>query len=765
MRRWLLVLSALLLSASALASSVVVYPFDSQDTLLGVAVADRVAQAFDGRAEVVGPDVAPGLVPPLVTQGGFVNLVTLIGNRAMTGPSGAQLIRGTTGADVAVTGRIAITDAGYRLSLELASAAGLKRFTLDAPKASPGLLAQEAAGPVAAALGLKVPTVERPLDLSGPYGDYVRALALVSAGLPQDASNLLAQLAQKGPLSARAQRLANDLDAVLHGGNGKDSVRVAVASLSVTQLDAARSAQLFQAMGRATGLPVADVWIGALDSSVNDKQGASAAFDRAAQSYPFGLAARAAYRNDRGLAGVAADVDAVLNGWTKGRSGAAALLGASVAAQQAKDVAREKQALHDLTHADPYLTYSFERLSYIAFDQNEPLAAAEALRVAVELDPGNALYWTNLGWSYYLLGFFGRSQQASQKALDLDPSQSIADYNLGLVNVVTGHLAEGLADYSDALRVDPKVDAEAIHDLERARTRFPDQPAVHFALARLYEADGQRTAARDAYQAYVDATRPGAPLRTEAQHRVQVLSAPPPPMELRGAITLTLGKRGAPASPYHPGDPVYPSFELSTPGDSLPSQVNVSYRLLGGDGSELAKASEQVSIPRNAVGFVVDDLALRLPLDLTPGPFQLDVHVTSSDGRSVSGRAPIEVAGGPVLLRQLLGRGITMTSLDTGASLYGEADLQHPGALPDVLVRELRATADQAEQALPKATSGRFQGLSGSQVFRQSTAQDVSDFLTYLLASGAHDTSFTFVDAYAQWVLDGTPAKPPSSSP
>ena len=68
MRRWLVVLSILFSSAGAMASSVVVYPFDSQDTLLGVAVADRVAGAFEGEATVVGPDVAPGLLPPLVAN-------------------------------------------------------------------------------------------------------------------------------------------------------------------------------------------------------------------------------------------------------------------------------------------------------------------------------------------------------------------------------------------------------------------------------------------------------------------------------------------------------------------------------------------------------------------------------------------------------------------------------------------------------------------------------------------------------------------------
>lgn len=764
MRRWLLVLSTLLLSAGALASSVVVYPFDSQDTLLGVAVADRVAAAFDGRATVVGPEVAPGLLPPLVAQGGFINLVTLVGSGAMTGPSGASLIRGATGADVGVTGSIAITDQGYRLSLEIASRSGLRRVTLDAPKDAPGLLAREAAGSVASALGLGVPKVDTTLDLSGAYGQYVRALALVSAGLPQDAGNLLSQLAQQGRLSARAQRLADDLDAVLGSGEGKDPLRMAVISLSLSQLVVTRSVELFQKALDATGLPVAQVWIGALDSSVNDKLGATAAFDRAAQSYPFGLAARAAYRNDRGIDGVSADIDAVLTRASNDTAGPASLLGASVAAQQAKLVDREKSALRALSHAAPFLTYSFERLSYIAFDQDQPLAAAEALRVAVELAPSNALYWTNLGWSYYLLGFFDRSQQASQKALDLDARESIAAYNLGLVKVVTGHLEAGLSDYSAALRVDPKVDQEAIHDLERARTRFPDATGVHFALARLYEANGQRSEARQAYQAYLDATTAGAPLRSEAEHRVTVLSAPPPPMELNGAVKLTLGQRGPDAAPYHPGDAVYPSFELSTPGDALPGQVSVSYRLLGGDGGAIATATEQVTVPSNAVGFVVDDLALTLPTDLSPGSFRLEIAARSSDGRNVTGQTTLDVAGAPEALRQLLGRGISMTSLDTGAKLYDGGDLQHPGALPGILVQELRATANEAEQALPKATTGRFKGLSGSEIFQRSTTQDVTDFLHYLLASGARNTSFTFVDAYAQWVLDGTPAEPKPNS-
>ncbi|MEJ2668032.1 MAG: tetratricopeptide repeat protein [Deinococcales bacterium] len=764
MRRSLLVLLILVLGSGAVASSVVVYPFDSQDALLGVAVADRLAEAFQGSAEVIPPELAPGLVPPLVAQGGFVNLVTLVGSKTMTGPSGAPLLRGMIGVDVAVTGAIAITDAGYQLTLYLDAASGFRQLRLTAPKDAPGRLASEAAGAVAEALGVAPPTVNDAIDLSGGYGDYVRALTLIAAGLPQDAANLLTQAEQKGGLPARAKRLVGDLDAALNGTEGTDAATMAVVSLSLPQLDEARSVSLFQKMEADTGLPVAEVWIGALDTNVNDKQGAAAAFDRAAAAYPFGLAARAAFRNDRGVPGASADIDAVLAGWPNGGTGAASLLAASVAAQQAKATDREKRALVALEHAAPYLTYSFERLSYIAFDQNDALAAASALRVAVELAPTNSLYWTNLGWAYYLLGFMDRSIQASQKALQLDPTQSIADYNLGLAEVVTGDLVQGMTDYAAALRANPKVDADAIKDLENARTKFPNQPGVAFALGHLYEADGRRSDALKAYRAYVDATQAGAPMRSQAQERVTTLSAPPPPMTISGAVTLTLGRHGTAASPYHPGDPVYPSFELSTQGDALPPKVDVKVRLLGGDGSELASASEQAIIPQNAVGFVVDDLELVLPSDITPGSFTLSVDATAQDGREAKASASVQVTGQPVILRQLIGRGIGMTSLDTGAALYSAADLEHPDALAGVLVQELRATANEAEQALPKATTGRFKGLSGSQVFLQSSEQDVQDFLHYLLASAAHDTSFTFVDAYAQWVLDGTPAQPPAGA-
>ena len=81
-----------------------------------------------------------------------------------------------------------------------------------------------------------------------------------------------------------------------------------------------------------------------------------------------------------------------------------------------------------------------------------------------------------------------------------------------------------------------------------------------------------------------------------------------------------------------------------------------------------------------------------------------------------------------------------------------------PGELTDILLAELSASATAAEEALPEITSGRFDGLSGGELFTTSTAADIADFLEYVLGSDSRDVRFAFVDAYAQWAIDGAPA-------
>src|SRR5690606_32305895 len=137
-----------------------------------------------------------------------------------------------------------------------------------------------------------------------------------------------------------------------------------------------------------------------------------------------------------------------------------------------------------------------------------------------------------------------------------------------------------------------------------------------------------------------------------------------------------------------------------------------------------------------AVGYVVDSVAIALPNDLAAGAYRIDVRAVGGEEQSVETSMNFEVAGEPQALRQLLGRNLTMTSLRSGQPLYGVSDLGRAGQLVDVLIEELRYAADAAEEALPTVEVGRFQGMSGGELFRSSTSQDVEDFLDYVLASG-----------------------------
>lgn len=771
-------LAALALAGAAFAQvpTVLVHQFDSQDVLLGTALAAEVADALDGSAVVIGPEVAPAAVPPLVVEGGFINPARVVEPTVMYGPAGADLLLGTTGVDVVVTGYLEERDDRLSLFVTVAHEDRLHTGELTTDPARPERLVLLAAALVGHVLdGLYpdgAPHYARPESLptltggfTGPYGDYVRAVALAGSGLRDDALEALrAAVGQEG-VPERAAELLADLEAVIAAdeappADAASAARRAYFTLQGPTSDVSLSSAAFEVMYEATGLPSAAAWQGALAASVNDRAGAEEAYGRAA-AYPYGAVARHSFLRARGQEGDPGAVAALIA--DPRRATAAALLGAALTAELEGDRDTQVQALEALTRAAPFLTYPLEALSYIYFDRDDGRSAARVLAVAVELDPESDLYWTNLGWAYYLVGQLGPSEEASLRALELDGTQVVAAYNLGLVRTVTGRLAEAMPAYERAVRFDPEVNDEAIADLENALELFPDEPGVEFALGFLLELDGRRQEAREAYRRFVE--RAGDDLAgfvAEARSRLEVLDQPLPPMEIVGPTRLTLGARGPEAAPFHPGDEVHPTFELSTPGDELPArvQVRVELRRVGETGDPLVASEAAIQVPPGAVGYVVDSVAIALPNDLAAGAYRIDVRAVGGEEQSAETSINFEVAGEPQALRQLLGRNLTMTSLRSGQPLYGVSDLGRAGQLVDVLIEELRYAADAAEEALPTVEVGRFQGMSGGELFRSSTSQDVEDFLDYVLASGSRDVRFAFVDAYAQWALDGAPEAP-----
>jgi len=769
---------ALALAGAALASgpTVLVHPFDSQDVLLGAALATEVADALDETSVVIGPEVAAAAVPPLAVEGGFINPARVVDPNDVYRPAGADLLLGATGVDVVITGYVEERDDRLSLFVTVAHADRLRTGELVADPAHPERLAYQAAALVGHVLDElypeSAPHYARPIAMpsltglfAGAYGSYVRGVALLSASLQGDGLDALRDAVQQGGVPERASRILQDLEAVITASDDPPAdassvVRRALFSVQSDTTDLGLSRAAFVTMAQATGIPSAQAWEAALAASVNDRAGAEAAYDAAA-AYPYGFVGRHSFLRSRGEQGDPAGVAAIVA--DPSRANAAAILAASLAAELEGDVDSQVAALQALTRAAPFMAYPLEALSYVYFDRDQGQAAAEALAVAVELEPESDLYWTNLGWAYYLIGQLERSEAASIRALELDGSQSVAAYNLGLVRAVTGRLGEALRAYEQALRFDPEVNDEAIVDLEDALDLYPDAAGVDYALGMLLEADGRRQAARDAYARFVARASGGdAEFVAAAQARLDELDKPLPPMEIVGQSRMTLGARGPEAAPFHPGDEVHPTFELSTPGDALPPRVlaRAELRRRGETGAPLVASEVEIDVPQGAVGYVVDGLAIGLPNDLAPGDYQIDVFVEGGEGQGAETSRQFEVAGEPQALRQLLGRNLLMTGLRSGQPLYSVADLARADQLVEVLINELRFAADAAEGALPRVDQGRFEGKSGGELFRESTAEDVEDFLDFVLASGSRDVRFAFVDAYAQWALDGAPETP-----
>jgi len=743
----------------AAAVDAVVHPFRSQDPVVGVAVAERVAASLVD-VVVLGPEVAPAVVAPIVVPGGFVNPLTVAPDGAF-GLSGVALVAGATGVPVVVSGALAVEGDGLRLDLVAAVDGALRRATVRAPMGDLDRLVARAAPRVAWWIG----TTTRParsLDLAGADQAPARARALIGAGFTSEALELLETLEDPHPIDAR---LREDLRAAVAGTAQGDPALAAMASLSAS--DPEEPLRAFARWRAEGGPPVADVWAGAWARGVGDDEAAARAFAAAAAAYPFGRAAQAADRATAALDAEDADAAAAARADLAGLVDAAepaALLAAALAAGALEDVELEDRLLASLGRVAPFLTYPFERRSFLAFDRDDALTAAETLAVAVDLAPDSDLYWTNLGWSWYLLGFLERSEAASLRAIELDPGQYIARFNLGLVRVVTDRLEAALADYREAVRLDPDVDREAIADLVAAEQDYPEAAGVPFALGFLLDRAGLRSEAADAYERYVQrvaadpaAAGADAARAREAESRIAALRAPLPPIEIQDPPTLSLGRRGPPVETARPGDPLTLTFEVATPGDALPRRLDLVAEVLDADGEAVASDAAEVDVPTGAIGYVLDLLEIELPEALPAGDYTL-VVVASGDGQEARATREIAVAGEADRVRRLVGRGLVPTTLETGQELISARDL---GVAPATVwarwIDELRATAALAEEALPVATSGRFADMSGGEVFAAVGEADVVDFVDHLLASGASRSTFALADAFAQWVLDGAP--------
>lgn len=741
---------------AARAPSVAVFPLTGLDPVASMVVAERLASMFE--SDAIGPDLAPLMTAPIAAEGGFVNPAAALTPGTRT-PEGLRVFADALGVPTALSGSLERDGGAWTLTLLLEHDGRALRTQFTAAGDNPDTVTRAAGLWLAGQLGRTL-AAPRAIDLRGIDGLVGRARALVGAGFFLEANAILeAEVGLDG--IDRAWRAA--LQAAVAGALDSPAGNPAMTAMaSLSSGDADRVSNALAAWVGAGAPPVSHVWQGVWSRSQGDQATASAALAQAASRYDYGTVARAA---DVAVYGDAQVAKLLLRGVLDSDNAAALLVGSWVAGSLA-EADLEDALLLALTRITPTARYPFERRSFIAFDRNDALTAAQALAVAVELEPDSDLYWTNLGWAWYLLGFLDRSEQASERALQIDASQVIARYNLGLVQVVTGRLPAALDTYATALRFDPRVEPEAVVDLQDAERDYPQAVGIPFALAFLLEQANERAFAAAAYDRYLErAARypsdPGASLAflREAQMKVEKLRAPLPPIEIAAAPTLSLGRRGPAVEQARPGDPLTVTFEVTTEGETLPRTLEVSVVLRAEVNAEaLVEDQTTIDIPSGAIGYVIDTLQIELPVTLAAGTYALEVRARGDDMVAVREGA-LQVAGQSDDLRRLVGRALVPTALDSGTALVTARDLT---LVPSVVwarwVAELQALAELAEEALPAPTVGRFEGQSGGEIFRATQQQDVQDFVRFLLATGARQSTFALADAYAQWVLDGAPS-------
>jgi tetratricopeptide (TPR) repeat protein len=114
-----------------------------------------------------------------------------------------------------------------------------------------------------------------------------------------------------------------------------------------------------------------------------------------------------------------------------------------------------------------------------------PEHAIAAYRRAVEMNPGAAGAWVNIGTLYYRRGDLREAEHSYRQALRSSPNYPLAHFNLGNICEETSRLDEAINHYKIALRLQPSY-ADA-----------------HYNLALVYERSGEAMRAARHWRDYL----------------------------------------------------------------------------------------------------------------------------------------------------------------------------------------------------------------------------------------------------------------------
>ncbi|WP_234553450.1 hypothetical protein [Thermus caliditerrae] len=333
-----------------------------------------------------------------------------------------------------------------------------------------------------------------------------------------------------------------------------------------------------------------------------------------------------------------------------------------------------------LTQAFPELPSAWEEVSFAAFSEEKGEEARDALLKALRLRPDYWLYWTNLGWAYYLTGDLPRALLASERAVRLGPNAT-AYYNLGLFKAIYGDFLGAKAAYDRALRLDEGEDfQEALKDLEARQEPL----TLYF---RAYVAERTGLPARELYQAFLQ-THPQHPAAFAAKRALKRLDEARASLSL---VRLSLIPGDVDARPFRAGEAIFPEVDLE----------GAPFLERGLLESNLWREGEAVAEAKKPVGFPPLTAALRdtAPAVTPPEPGRYTLEVRYGEAKVL---APLEV-GPESLARKLYVLGLEVRDLSGQPLLTPKETL---GAEGERLL--LERTLEALKEAAPLATSPRF---------------------------------------------------------
>lgn len=170
------------------------------------------------------------------------------------------------------------------------------------------------------------------------------------------------------------------------------------------------------------------------------------------------------------------------------------------------------QELQRATELNPKDADAFYYLGRLYFSADNAVAALAAFQKSIEMDPSSVRTTTQIGQTYEALGRMTEAEHAYREAIELEEQQPKKSewpyYNLALLYVNTGHAAESVPYFRQALARNPafpeakvklavvlvkqNLSSEAQKLLEEAIQEEPQNSEAHYRLALLLAKTGKR---------------------------------------------------------------------------------------------------------------------------------------------------------------------------------------------------------------------------------------------------------------------------------